>query len=154
MPIVLALALLGALIYGALWSYDFLLSHFGLATALSAAALALLLLAALTAWLVRRHRDVAPNAATGPWTHVLERDWGVLQLNAPHRLIKVTLHGQSGEYIFADLVAVAVQSGQDGWAVALEVRDRDHAHWRLPMRERREAQRWARVIRLAMAQRL
>ena len=57
MPIVVGLAVLAALIYGAVWSFDALLAHCGLGVAVGAAVVAAALVAAAVVyWL--RHRPL------------------------------------------------------------------------------------------------
>jgi len=154
MPIVIALILVCAVIYGAVRAFNALDAQFGIAVALGAAAVVALLLAVLVVWLLRRHRDVAPNAGSGAWTHVLERGWGSLRFSAPQRLMMVTLNAVTGNYIFADLTGASVQQADQGWSMAITVNDRAHPQWVLPMDSQREAQRWARVVQLAIAQKL
>ena len=154
MPIVIALILVCAVIYGAVRAFNALDTHFGIAVALGAAAVVALLLAMLVVWLLRRHRDVAPNASSGTWTHVLERGWGSLQFSAPQRLMMVTLNAMTGNYIFADLIGASAQQADQAWSVTITVNDRAHPQWVLPMDSQREAQRWARVVQLAIVQKL
>jgi hypothetical protein len=154
MPILIAIIFLCAVIYGAIRAFNALDTQFGIALALGAAALVALLLAALAARLLRRHRDIAPNAGPGTWTHVLERGWGSLRFSAPQRLMMVTLNAVTGNYIFADLTGASVQHADRSWSVAVTVNDRAHPQWILPMESEREAKRWTRVIELAIAQKL
>ncbi|WP_244815668.1 hypothetical protein [Caballeronia sp. Lep1P3] len=162
MPIVLALIALAALIYGAVWSFDALDARFGPAVAVGVAiAVAAAVAAGIAYWLARR-REIAPNlpAVKGEgvtnWTHELKRDWGGVRLAAGKRLVDVRVGEASGHYIFADLRdAQAAQDGERGaWHVALDVADAAHGRWRLPMQDRAEARKWARILSLAVAQKL
>jgi hypothetical protein len=154
MPILIALILVCAVIYGAVRAFNTLDVQFGIVVALGAAAVVALLVAVLAVWLLRRHRDVAPNASAGTWTHVLERGWGGLRFSAPQRLMMVTLNAVTGNYIFADLTGASVQQADQGWTVAIMVNDRAYPQWVLPMDSQHEAQRWTRVVQLAIAQKL
>ena len=66
----------------------------------------------------------------------------------------VTLNAVTGNYIFADLTGASVQQADQGWSMAITVNDRAHPQWVLPMDSQREAQRWARVVQLAIVQKL
>lgn len=154
MPILVVLFAFGALVYGAYWSFVSLAARFGTPVASGVAVVVgLLVVAALARWWQRR-RDVAPNLREGDWTHGLTGEWGGLRLAAGKRLCEVTLGAQHGAYIFADIEGAQAEQSEGGWRVALRVRDRVHPVWLLPMRDEREAKRWARVFGLAMAQRL
>lgn len=163
MPIVVALAVLVALIYGAVWSFHALSARFGVGVATGVAVVvAALIVAAIAYWLQRR-REVAPNIAKGQdgdWTHELTRDWGGVRLAAGKRLCDLRVGDQSGGYIFADLRGARVQpaAGAAGaWQVALDVRDAkdpQRREWLLPMRDQREARKWARILSRAVEQRL
>ncbi len=79
MPIVVALIVLGLLIYGAYWSFTTIDAHFGLPVAIGTAVVVIALIAAgVMRWLASR-REIAPNLAKGEhgdWTHELKHDWG------------------------------------------------------------------------------
>ncbi|WP_153100095.1 hypothetical protein [Paraburkholderia hayleyella] len=154
MPILLLLVVLAALAYGALWSFETLAAQFGLALAVGVAVLAaaLLLLGAIGFW--RRQRAVAPNVHDGNWTHALSGPWGELRFAADKRLCKVKLAGDEGAYIFADLRGAAIEREGEGWRVELQVNDAARPVWRLPVKGKRQARQWQRIIRLAVAQRL
>ncbi|HEY1995887.1 hypothetical protein [Paraburkholderia sp.] len=153
MPIVIAFAVLAALIYGAVWSFHALSSHFGLGVAIGAAVVvAALIVAAVIYWL-RRRKEVAPNIHDGDWTHELKAEWGMVRLAAGKRLCTLQVAGERGDYIFADLQGVDVARG-DGWQLSLKVRDSKHPVWVLPMGSERQARQWGRVLGLAVEQKL
>src|ERR1700761_4986087 len=132
MPIVGGLAVLAALIYGAVWSFDAVLAHCGLAVAIGVAAVVAALVAAAVVYWLRRRKEVAPNIHDGDWTHELKAEWGMVRLAAGKRLCTLQVAGERGDYIFADLQGVDVGRG-DGWQLSLKVRDSKHPVWVLPM---------------------
>ncbi|MDR5732359.1 hypothetical protein QCE47_08370 [Caballeronia sp. LZ025] len=159
MPIVLALIALGALIYGAVWSFDAINARFGLSVAIGVAlAVAAAIAAGVAFWLARR-REIAPNLPRikgddgAGWTHELAREWGGVRLAAGKRLLDVRVGEARGSYIFADLRGARADESS-GWHVLLDVVDPAHGQWRLPMRNRAEARQWARILSLAVQQKL
>jgi hypothetical protein len=158
MPIVVAFIVLGLLIYGAYWSFNAIDAHFGLGVAISAAVVVLALIAAgVMRWLASR-REIAPNVPKGrdgDWTHELKSDWGGVRVAADKRLCDVRVRDETGSYIFADLRgARAAEASGGAWQVVLDVKDAKHAEWNLPMRDRSEAHKWARILSLATQQKL
>ncbi|SAL48255.1 hypothetical protein AWB74_02203 [Caballeronia arvi] len=157
MPIVVGLIALGLLIYGAIWSFDALHAHFGLGVAVGVAIVVLLAIAAgVMRWLASR-REIAPNlrkGENGDWTHELTSDWGGVRIAAGKRLCDVRLRDETGRYIFADLRGARAQEAGGAWQVLLDVKDAKHGAWTLPMRDRGEAQKWARILSLATQQKL
>lgn len=159
MPIVLALIALIALIYGAVRSFNAIDARFGLGVAIGVAlAVAAAIAAGIAYWLARR-REVAPNLPRvksdegAGWTHELARDWGGVRLAAGKRLLDVRVGDARGHYIFADLRGARIdESGRSH--VLLDVADPAHGQWRLPMQNRAEARQWARILSLAVAQKL
>jgi hypothetical protein len=160
MPIVVALAVLVALIYGAVWSFHALSAHFGLGVATGVAVVAAALVVAGILYWLHRRREVAPNIARGQdgdWTHELRRDWGGVRLAAGKRLCDLRVGDERGGYIFADLRGARMEpaAGPDGaWQVLLDVKDAKRGEWRLPMRDRREALKWTRILTRAVEQKL
>ena len=163
MPIVVGLIVLGLLIYGAIWSFNAIHAHFGLGVAVGVALVVLALIAAgVMRWLASR-REIAPNLSRGEhgdWTHELTTDWGGVRIAAGKRLCDVRVGEARGSYIFADLrgarmLEPSAGSGAEGaWQVVLDVQDAKHGEWKLPMRDRGEAHKWARILSLATQQKL
>ncbi|SAK63217.1 hypothetical protein AWB79_02978 [Caballeronia hypogeia] len=160
MPIVVGLIALGLLIYGAIWSFNAIHAQFGLSVAVAVAVVVLALIAAgVMRWLASR-REIAPNLRKGEhgdWTHELKTDWGGLRIAAGKRLCDVRMGEERGSYIFADLRGARMQEqkGANGaWQVVLDVQDAKHGEWRLPMRDRADAHKWARILSLATQQKL
>ncbi|SAK40853.1 hypothetical protein [Caballeronia ptereochthonis] len=160
MPIVVAFVVLALLIYGAVWSFNALHAHFGLGVAVGVAVMvALAIVAGIMRWIASR-REIAPNLRKGEhgdWTHELETDWGGVRIAAAKRLCDVRVGDERGSYIFADLRGARMQepgSANGAWQVVLDVQDAKHGEWKLPMRDRGEARKWARILSLATRQRL
>jgi hypothetical protein len=157
MPIVVGLIVLGLLIYGAIWSFDTIHAQFGLGIAIGAAVVVLALIAAgVMRWLASR-REIAPNlpkGSHGDWTHELKAEWGGVRIASQKRLCDVRLRDETGSYIFADLRGARAEQANGAWQVRLDVKDANHNEWLLPMRDRAEAHKWARILSLATQQKL
>jgi hypothetical protein len=157
MPIVVAFIALGLLIYGAWWSFVTIEAHFSLAAAIAASIVVIAIIAAaFMRWLASR-REIAPNVPkgqNGAWTHELQRDWGGIRIASEKRLCDVRVSNESGSYIFADLRGARAQEANNTWQVVLTVKDAKHADWTLPMQDRSEAHKWARILSLATQEKL
>jgi hypothetical protein len=154
MPIVVALAVLAALIYGAVWSFAALRMKFGVGVAVGVAVIVVVLIAALVAFWLRRRREVAANIHDGDWTHELKAEWGLIRFAAGKRLCEIQVAGEQGAYIFADLQAAEVLPAGGQWKLAVKVRDLKHPVWEVPMRNRKQAVQWQRIFGLAVGQKL
>ncbi|MDN7182676.1 hypothetical protein M0D69_32605 [Caballeronia sp. SEWSISQ10-4 2] len=158
MPIIVALVVLVAVIYGAFWSFHAISAVLGIEVAIGAAVIAVLVVVSIAVYFWLRWKEVAPNVHDGDWTHELKRDWGGVRLAAAKRLCEVRVGGQVGMFIFADLRGARVEpvgSGAAGsWQVALDVKDTTQSRWNLPMQDRREAHKWGRILEKAAAQTL
>lgn len=154
MPIVVLLAVVAALIYGAVWSFDALSVRFGEPVAIGAAVVVAMLVAAALAWWRRRRREVAANIREGDWTHQLSGQWGTVRLAADKRLCDLQVEGVKGAYIFADLLQADTQAVGERWQLALKVKDAVRSEWVLPMNGARQARQWKRIFDLAIGQRL
>jgi hypothetical protein len=154
MPIVVGLLVLIALVYGAVVAFNTIAARFGIALAIIVAVVLLLLIAAALARWWQRRREVAPNVRDGDWTHRLEGPWGELKFAADKRLCDITVASEHGAYIFADIVAARPERDDSAWQVHMTVRDPKHPVWSIPMSSEREANRWARIVGLAVVQKL
>jgi hypothetical protein len=154
MPIVVALLVLIALVWGAVHLFNVLAAQFGVGVAIGAAVLAAAIVVAAFAWWWRRRQEVAANIHDGDWSHQLKENWGEVRLSAGKRLCNLTLNGAQGAYIFADLRAAQAAHDGHAWRVALEVKDSARPVWQLPMRDERQARQWQRIFTLAIAQKL
>jgi len=156
MPIIVVLVVLVAVIYGAFWSFHAISAAFGLGIAIGAAILAGLIVAAAAVYFWFRWKEVAPNASDGDWTHELKASWGGVRVAAGKRLCEVRVAERTGMYIFADLRGARMEAGSAGsaWHVVLDVDDSSNAQWILPMRDRREAHKWSRILQKATDEKL
>jgi hypothetical protein len=154
MPIIVALFVLIALIYGALRAYDAIAAHFGTGIAIGAAVVAAALVLGALAYWWRRHREIAPNIHDGDWTHELKNSWGLVRLSAGKCLCSVQLDGAKGDYIFGDLQRAQAERDGNAWRVGLAVKDAARPLWQLPMESERQARQWQRILTLAIAQKL
>jgi hypothetical protein len=77
-----------------------------------------------------------------------------VRLAADKRLCEIRLGEEQGAYIFADLLGAEVQRPGAQWQAVLKVKDPKHQVWVLPMRDERQAKQWARILVLAMEQKL
>lgn len=154
MPIVVFFAVLAALIYGAVWSFHALSSHFGLGVAVGVAVVVAALIVAGVVYWLRRRKEVAANIRDGDWTHELKAEWGMVRFAAGKRLCTLQVAGERGDYIFADLqgAETGVVDGQS--QLTVKVRDSKHPVWVLPMRDGKQARQWGRVFGLAVLQKL
>jgi len=114
----------------------------------------MLVLAALVVRWVQRQREVAANSKEGDWTHVLVEPWGGIRVSATKGLLWLSVDGQAGQYILADLTECAAAEADGRWFVQVTLRDEVRADWKLPMSSKQEAGRWARILSLAQTQRL
>lgn len=64
------------------------------------------------------------------------------------------MHGQSARFLFADIVDVGAVKREGAWTLMLRLKHQAQADWLVPMRNRREARRWAKVFALAASQEL
>ncbi|OTP73647.1 hypothetical protein [Caballeronia sordidicola] len=156
MPIIVALVVLVAVIYGAIWSFHEISAAFGFGVALGAAIVAGLIVVAVAAYFWFRWKEVAPNVRDGDWTHEIKGDWGGVRVAAVKRLCEIRVGERTGMYIFADLRGARMEAGSAGqaWQVVLDVADTTQAKWVLPMRDRREAHKWSRILQKATDQKL
>src|ERR1700733_3815278 len=103
MPIIVALVVLVAVIYGAFWSFHAISAAFGLGVAIGAAGVAGVAVVSIAVYFWLRWKEVAPNVHDGDWTHELKRDWGGVRLAAAKRLCEGREGGPGGLFFFADL---------------------------------------------------
>ncbi|WP_010088949.1 hypothetical protein [Burkholderia ubonensis] len=154
MPIFIALFALTALAWGAVHTFHVIAAQFGEPAAVAAAVLAAALLTALVARWVRRRRDIAPNTNEEGWTHIVHRAWGELRVSATQGLLWLSHDGADGRYTLSQLDGCQAAPIGGRWHLVVQVRDAVRGEWKLPMMDKRDAQRWARVLMLAKDQRL
>jgi len=152
--ILLGLALLGAFIYGVVQLYQNVAAAFG---ALAGAAAVFALLAALAAagmrWL-QRYRAIHGRRIGGERVIALTGEWGSLKLDAERKNGVLEMNGQRVVLIFADIAEARSVAVGGRWHVALTLRHHAPADWTIPVPDSRTAGRWAKIFKLAAAQRL
>jgi hypothetical protein len=157
MPIILAVVVLGLLIFASIYAFDWVTAMFGETAAIVVTIIVIALVVwGLVRWIASR-REIAPNmrkGEDGDWTHVLKADWGGVRLAAQKGLCDVKLRDETGRYIFADLRGARAQEAGGAWQVLLDVKDAKRGEWTLPMRDKGEAHKWARILSLATQEKL
>lgn len=154
MPIFLALFALIALGWGAVHLFHVIAAQFGQPVAIAAAVLAAVAVIALIAWWLKRRRDIAPNTREPGWTHIEQRGWGELRVSATQGLLWLSHDGADGRYTLSQLDGCDAEPSGGRWYLVVRVRDGVRSEWKLPMMDRRDARRWARVLMLAKEHRL
>jgi len=155
MPFILAgLALIAAGVYYACQLYWLISRHFGALAGLAAvgACVALLAGAVIHAW--RRYRALHGVKIQGERILALRESWGVLNLDAEHKRGDISLDGQSTGFIFADLDPPTVTETEHGWILTVKLRHNARAEWPLPLSNATLAKRWAKILTLAIHQKL
>ncbi|WP_049017924.1 hypothetical protein, partial [Burkholderia multivorans] len=138
----------------AVHTFHVIAAQFGRPIAIAAAVLAAALLFALIAWWIKRRRDVAPNTKEQGWTHTMHRAWGELRVSATQGLLWLSHDGADGRYTLSQLDGCEAAPIDGRWHLVVRVHDGACGEWKLPMMDKRDAQRWARVLTLAKDNRL
>lgn len=154
MPIFIALFALIAVGWGAVHLFHVIAAQFGQPVAIAAALLAAAILIALIAWWIKRRRDIAPNAKEQGWTHVVHREWGDVRVSATQGLLWLSHDGADGRYTLSQLDGCEAEPIDGRWHLVVRVRDAARGEWKLPMMDKHDARRWARVLMLARDSRL
>ncbi|AJK48120.1 hypothetical protein [Burkholderia plantarii] len=154
MPILIVLFVLAALAWGAIVAFRDAAAQFGTGIAIAlAAVVAVLLAAALAAW-IRRRREIAPNTKEGGWTHVMRHGPAALKLSSTQGLLWLSREGTEAHVTLSDVGACEARLVDGQWCLVVGFRDASRAAWTLPMPDRRAARRWARVVTLGQAGKL
>ena len=154
MPIIIAIVFLGALIFGAVYFFNALATHFGHAIAIGIFACGAILILGLITYWVQRYRDIAPNTKEGDWTHKLTHASGSLFLSTTQGLLWLRSNNTDGHYTFSDLRDCLIEEKNSCWYLIVKVHDSTRPEWKLTMPNKRQAKRWARILRLAQIQKL
>lgn len=152
--ILAAVALLVAIVYGAVRLYQTVAVQFGTA----AAVITLLACIAIVAWLivsaVRRYRAVHGVRAGGERILSLDGPWGALRIDADKKMGTLSVDARETRFVFSDVVsATPAQDGQR-WTLALQLAHNAQPAWTVPMPDRGTALRWAKIFRLANSHKL
>ncbi|MGO4325500.1 hypothetical protein AB4Z48_06725 [Cupriavidus sp. 2TAF22] len=155
MPFIIAgLALIGALIYGAVRLYAAVAAMYGSLAGTAAVATGVALLAALAASLLRRYRAIHGKKINGERVVSLAGPWGSIRIDAENKRGYLDLGGRQAKFLFADIAGAKAADIGGRWTVGLALEHHAQASWELPMASRKEALRWEKIIGLAAAQQL
>lgn len=155
MPFIIAgLALIGALIYGAVRLYIAVDAAFGWAAGTAAVAFYAALLAGSVASLVRRYRAIHGVKVKGERILLLEETWGLIQVDPERKRGSLDIGGQQTRFIFADIAGASPLESGGNWMLALRLEHNAQASWTIPMANRKQAMRWAKIFDLAAIQKL
>lgn len=155
MPFILAgLAVLAAAVYYALKLYWAASAHFGRFAGAASVAACVAAVVGAAVYALRRYRAVHGVKTAGERVLALRGPWGSLSLDAEHKRGTVALDGQSSGFIFADIEAATVAEAGRAWILTLKLRHNARAEWPLRLSNAGEARRWARILTLAVRQKL
>lgn len=152
--IIAAFALVGLLIYGAVRLYATVASAYGAMAGGAAVLAATALLAGAVATLVRRYRAVHGVNVKGQRIVSASGDWGQIAVDAEQKRGTLQLHGQDARFLFADIAGADAAEHEGVWTLALRLKHQAQEQWPIPMRNRQEAKRWAKIFALAATQEL
>jgi len=152
--IIAALALVGLLIYGAVRLYAGVAAAYGALAGSAAVLLAVALLAGAVITFIRRYRAVHGVNVKGQRVVSLSASWGQVAVDAEQKRGTLQLHGQSARFLFADIAGTDAVEREGAWTLALHLKHQAQADWPIPMRNRQEAKRWAKIFALAASQEL
>jgi len=152
--IIAALALVGLLIYGAVRLYSIVASAYGAMAGAAAVLVATALLAGVVVTLVRRYRAVHGVNVKGQRIVSLSGSWGQVAVDAERKRGTLQLDGQDARFLFADIAGADATERDGAWTLALRLKHQAQAEWPIPMRNRQEAKRWAKIFALAATQEL
>lgn len=155
MPFIIAgFALIGLLIYGAVRLYAVVAAAHGAAAGSAAVLVAVVLLAGAVITLIRRYRAVHGVNVKGQRIVSLSASWGQVSVDAEQKRGTLQLHGQNVRFLFADIGGADAIEREGAWTLALRLKHQTQADWTMPMRNRQEAKRWAKIFALAASQEL
>jgi hypothetical protein len=152
--ILLALALLAAIVYGAVRLYEFVALHFGS----GAAVVTILACVMIVVWLVvnalRRYRAVHGVRVGGERIIVISGTWGALRLDADRRMGSLSVDAHETHFVFSDVESAHPVQDAGRWALVLLLAHNRQRKWSIPMPDRGTARRWTKIFRLASSHRL
>lgn len=152
--IIAALALLVAIVYGAVNLYATVAARFGALAAGAAILICAALIAGLAVCAVRRYRAVHGVTVKGERRLSLTGPWGSLNIRVEQKSGSLKLAQQAARFVFSDIESAVPAKHGKTWTLVVRLRHNARAEWILPMKNGREANRWARVFSLASAQKL
>ncbi|MDF3836530.1 hypothetical protein P3W85_26775 [Cupriavidus basilensis] len=155
MPFIIAgLALIGALIYGAIQLYMTVSAALGAFAGAAAVLFCAAVLGGLMAGMVRRYRAIHGVTVKGERILSLARPWGSIRIDAEQKRGALDVGGAQARFIFADIESAEPLAKDGKWALGLHLAHHAQGDWHFPMKDRKEAQRWAKIFSLAATQKL
>lgn len=154
MPIVLAFIVLVAIIYGAVALYMSVAAKFGWLAGVGADLLAVALIVAVIAGFVHRYRTVHGKTINGKRELSLEQTWGGIRIDANEKRGSLTVDGSTAQFIFTDIRNVRALTREGRWMLAVHLAHNTQGDWEIPMPDRKQAHRWAKILTLASEQNL
>ncbi len=155
MPFIIAgFALIGLLVYGVVRLYAIVAAAYGAVAGSAAVLVAVTLLACAVITFIRRYRAVHGVNVKGQRIVSLSGTWGQVAVDAESKRGTLQLHGQDARFLFADIAGADAVEREGAWTLALRLKHQVQADWPIPMRNRREAKRWAKIFALAASQEL
>jgi hypothetical protein len=152
--ILLGLAVLVALLYGAIELFTWVDVSHGVAAASAALLACIVVLAGAVTAAWRRHRAVHGTKIGGQRRLRLDGTWGSLDVAIEDKRGTLSVDGRDLPFIFADIERAQAAQRDGKWAVLLRMRHEPTRDWRIPMHDAAAARRWARVFTLAAEQKL
>ncbi|CAJ0811977.1 hypothetical protein [Ralstonia flaminis] len=152
--IIAAFALVGLLIYGAVRLYVSVAAAYGAIAGGAAVLTAAALITGAVVSLIRRHRAVHGVNVKGQRIVSLSGSWGQIAVDAEQKRGSLRLHDQDARFLFADIAGADAVERDGAWSLVLRLKHQTQADWQIPMRNRQEAKRWAKIIALAATQEL
>mgnify|MGYP006889693522 FL=1 len=147
MPVVFIL--LAGLLFGLYKLYGVVTGAWGALAGMAAVLAAAAIIAAAVALLVQRHRALHGRRINGERLLQISGDWGRLLVNADGRRAQLRLNGQDVDFIFGDIAGVAPSADPQSPGLVLQLRPTPGREWRIPMPNRRQTQRWVKILTLA-----
>lgn len=154
MPIVLAFIALAALIYGAVALYVAAAARFGWLAGVVADLLAVVAIVAVIAAVVHRYRTIHGKTVNGKRVLSLTESWGDIHIDANEKRGSLAVDGRKAQFIFTDIGNVQALTRDGNWVLALHLEHNAQSDWEMPMPDRRQARRWAKIFTLAAEQNL
>ncbi len=155
MPFILAgLAVLVAAVYYALKLYWTVSARFGPLAGAAAVLACVAIVAGMAIYALRRYRAVHGVKINGERILALRGSWGNLSLDVEHKRGTVALDGQNSAFIFADIDTPSVTEAGDDWILMLRLRHNARPEWPLRLSNGSDARRWAKILTLAIGQKL
>jgi len=155
LPLIFAVfVFIGAVIYGAIRLYATAAARWGWFAGIGADALAAVLVATLIALSVHRHRTIHGKPVGRERILSMKGSWGRISVDAGQKRGRLKLDDREAGFVFADIAGARPVVENAAWSVELRLRHTAADHWNIPMPNRKQARRWAKILALAAAQKL